>query len=628
MRFAETALAETFAAGDRVARLRSLEPKLRDLVKAEAKRMETPGLAVGVVLDGKLLFTAFEGFADPATKRPLDADASFRIGSITKTFTASAIVKLRDEGKLRLDDPAQETLPELAALRYPTKDSRPVTLRQLLTHTSGLPRLGHFDYTHPDHDPTEREVLESGDVALTHAPGTLNVYSNLAVGFAGLVVTRASGTPLRTYLHDRLLAPIGMNATVWTEADVPEAHRVVGFSRDGKELKAQTPWRLGASEGAGGLYSTVNDMARWIAFQLDAYPPRNDADDAPLRRSSRRELHAPQAAVSLTVLPASGELGEDLVDVYEEHVGLGFRTETTCFAERVSKHSGAIDGFQSSMMFAPKRGFGVIVLSSLIEESADPLARRVIRMLATNGFDERQRRGPVAPELSRGLETLLRLQNAAESSWDEAAYRAAMSDGHLKNVKESDERRELSGYHARHGQCRAGETKSLEGARGGVFSLACERGRLEMRLWVEDDGKISGFGADSFGVPPTKAQQRAAEHVAALFTKFDAKAFRAHLIKAFPDEAEERAWFGRKAERYGVCRLARSLDQQDDKGNASFLLTCERGSDLKLVVRPGDEKGDEVAGFRVRSVQEGMCPAPATGGAKGAERGKPPSKVR
>lgn len=616
MLVAETALEESFGPGDRPARLRSIEPKLRELVKAEAKRMNAPGLSVGVVLDGQLLFTAFEGSADPATKRPLDADAVFRIGSISKTFTASAIVKLRDEGKLSLDEPVVRHLPELARLRYPTSDSRPLTLRQILTHTSGLPRLGHFDYVKPEHDPTEAEVLESGDVTLGNVPGTSNVYSNLALGFAGLVVGRVAGQPLRPYLAGHVLGPLGMKATVWDEADVPPAHRVVGFSREGKELKAQAPWRLGASEGAGGLYSSLTDMSRWVAFQLDAYPPRNEADDGPIRRASRRELHAAQAAVSLNVYPASGELGPDLVDVFEEHVGLAFRTETTCYASGVVKHSGAIDGFQSSMMFAPKRGFGVIVLSSLIDESADPLARRLVRLLATNGFEERTRRGPISPALTKALEKLVALQNGAESSWNEATYRAAMSEGHLKAVKPDSERVELSGYHARHGQCRPGEAKRLDGPTAARFRLPCERGHLEMGLSIDATGQIDGFGADSFGVAPSAAHRRAAEHVAALFTKFDPKAFHTHLGKAFPDEAEEAAWFGRKAERYGACRLVRSLDEQDEHGNAAFLLACERGSDLRLTVRPEDAKGDVVAGFRVRTPQEGVCPAPATGGRK------------
>ena len=122
---------ESFPDAERRAKVLAVLPKLEARIAAEVAAQKVPGFAFGVVLDGELIYAKGFGVADLDDKRPVDADTVFRIGSITKTFTSLAILKLRDAGKLSLDEPITRTLPELAALRYPTRDSATITIRQL-----------------------------------------------------------------------------------------------------------------------------------------------------------------------------------------------------------------------------------------------------------------------------------------------------------------------------------------------------------------------------------------------------------------------------------------------------------------------------------------------------------------
>src|SRR5262249_9082476 len=161
----------------------------------------------------------------------------------------------------------------------PTADAPPITLRAILTHTSGLPRLGNFDYADASRAPSEAEIVGSlRGLPLARAPGVGTEYSNLGVALAGIAVGRAAAMPCRDYVTQYLLRPLGMTATVWDREAVPEARLATAYSLDEKTgaLKREEHWRLGASEGAGGIYSTVHDLARWAAMHLQAMPPRDE----------------------------------------------------------------------------------------------------------------------------------------------------------------------------------------------------------------------------------------------------------------------------------------------------------------------------------------------------------------
>ena len=189
-----------FGDPDRRAKLGSAFADIDRLFAEFAKTAHVPGAAWGIVIDGELAHSGAAGVREVATNAPVDADTVFRIASMTKSFTAMAILKLRDEGKLGLDDPAERYVPELKGLRYPTTDSPRITIRHLLTHSEGFPE----DNPWGDQQLSESEaglsrMLRDG-IPFSNAPGIAYEYSNYGFAILGRVVSQVSGKPYDEYV--------------------------------------------------------------------------------------------------------------------------------------------------------------------------------------------------------------------------------------------------------------------------------------------------------------------------------------------------------------------------------------------------------------------------------------------
>src|SRR2546426_8705383 len=182
-------------------------------IAATVAQREQPGLSIGIVYDQDLVWAKGYGFADLERRLPATPSTIYRIASISKLFTATAIMQLRDAGKLRLDDPVSKRLPWFS-IKQTYDGGPPITIRQLITHTSGLPRelsgLNWSDLTFPGHEELRR-VLPGQETVF--APETEWKYSNLAVSLAGEVVAHVSGEPWPQYVERHILQPLGMTAT-------------------------------------------------------------------------------------------------------------------------------------------------------------------------------------------------------------------------------------------------------------------------------------------------------------------------------------------------------------------------------------------------------------------------------
>ena len=240
------------------------------LAAAEAERLGVPGLGVGVLRRGELV--SVQGYGSLPRANEIDADTVFRIGSITKVFTAMAALVLRDAGKLSLDAPVAAHIPELAALLSPPGEE-PVRIVHLLQHSSGIPTLGDgtLDWTGTTGIDEAELIASVANSALRFAPGSQFEYSNVGMALAGVVVARVSGMPYRQYVQERILEPLGMRRTRW-QRDAYSAPEVFPGFVAGKDGFEPSPgdWVLGAVEGAGGLYSTIGDLALFLSFQAGA----------------------------------------------------------------------------------------------------------------------------------------------------------------------------------------------------------------------------------------------------------------------------------------------------------------------------------------------------------------------
>ena len=331
--------------GDQIARL-------DELARHVAGTAPCPALSWGVMLDGVLAHHGAVGeMADGAPPR---AESVFRIASMTKSFTAATVLALRDDGLLSLDRPIAEVAPELAAITGPTTDSPPITLRHLLSMSSGLATDDPWADRHLDMAFDELTELMASGATFGGAPGTVLEYSNLGFGLIGRVVQRATGERVRTHCERRLLAPLGLEHTTWVRPDHDGWARP--FRVDGHVASAEGSEPLGDGEIApmGGIWTTVPDLVRWISWLADAFPARDGTDDGPLRRSSRREMQSVQRAMPLVHTAAAGE-GLDAVPERIEGGGYGFGLRVLHddrFGHHVH-HAGGFPGYGSNMRWLP-----------------------------------------------------------------------------------------------------------------------------------------------------------------------------------------------------------------------------------------------------------------------------------
>ena len=265
----EFAGAATPVAGDTPARL--------DAVVRAFAEDETFSGAVMVARGGETLLRAAYGIANRITGAPNSPETAYEIASLTKPFTALALVQLAEAGKLSLDDPIVAHLPEVI---HGERDGVAVTIRHLLSHTSGVPDfIGFYDITNPFTYPRTLEQLVDDIVAheLEFTPGTEYRYGNSGYIYAGLIIERISGQPYERYLRDRIWTPAGMSATFLLDLPKPAPPESKGYGLVNGQLVALSDFtQVGLIWSAGGLSSTVDDLLRWHeALLTDVLAPQS-----------------------------------------------------------------------------------------------------------------------------------------------------------------------------------------------------------------------------------------------------------------------------------------------------------------------------------------------------------------
>jgi CubicO group peptidase (beta-lactamase class C family) len=261
------------------------------------------GAAAGIVHGDELAWSGGAGFADLAARRPSGPDVLYRIASITKTFTGTAILQLRDAGKLDLDDQVIKWIPELADSASPETIGR-VTIRRLLSHESGLvsePPGTDFMAETPVYQGDVARNLERVSEIFTAVPPNAQLkYCNLGYQLLGEIVSRISEIPYPQYVAERILTPLGMSSTGFEPVDPALAERrATGYAGRAFSDELSVAPSMPPVWAEGGLWSSVTDLGRWLSFQLAAHPDPagrdgEQADSPVLSAATRREMHKPR----------------------------------------------------------------------------------------------------------------------------------------------------------------------------------------------------------------------------------------------------------------------------------------------------------------------------------------------
>jgi CubicO group peptidase (beta-lactamase class C family) len=458
-----------FTDPDRARKLESVMPTVDQIFRDYMGAQRIPGMVWGVVIDGRLAHVGTAGVRDRSSNAPVMPDTAFRIASMTKSFTVLAILKLRDEGKLSLEDPVSKWLPEFARMELPTRDTAPLKIRQILSHSAGFPEdnpWGDQQLSATD-DEVTKWLLRG--IPFSTPPDTRYEYSNYAFGLLGRVVTRASGVPYETYVRTQILAKLHMDGSTFEFSQLPSAKRAIGYriQPDGSYLE-EPPLPHGAFSSAGGLLTTAADLGSYIAFHLSAWPPRDDVEIGPVRRSSVREMSHMWTPSNLTASFSGGKL-----EAAETGYGYGLRVTTDCRFEHMVGHGGGLPGFGSYMMWLPDYGVGLFAMANLTYSGpSEPISQALDVMSKTGGL--RRRELPASPILAQTREHIFNLWK----SWNDPEAKQIASMNLFLDAPVAQRRAEIDKLKEEVGECTVAGPVEAENWLRGQFNLTCARGTV------------------------------------------------------------------------------------------------------------------------------------------------------
>jgi CubicO group peptidase (beta-lactamase class C family) len=316
-----------------------------DALFADLQQGIQPGAGVLVVWRGAIVHEAAYGYADLENKIRLTVDSTFRLDSVSKQFTAMAIMLLAEDGRLKYDDPIASYLPELAS--YPG-----VTVRNLLNHTGGLPEY-YDDIDVSQGWPTNADARKLlGRMAKpVFTPGSRYEYSNPGYDMLAEIVEAASGRKFAAFLRERIFVPLGMQHSLVYDTTKPHVERrVLGYDPDGQGFKLNDEHPLNGIVGAGGVFTTLGDLYLW--------------DQA---LYGERLVHRATLAQAFT--------GATLNDGRKIDYGFGWRMDEYRHSLRI-EHGGAWIGFRSHIARHPGIGLTIVILSNRSDfESGDYIDR-------------------------------------------------------------------------------------------------------------------------------------------------------------------------------------------------------------------------------------------------------------
>lgn len=357
-----------------------LTPVIEQLDKAATEMAKDPKAAsftLGLVRKNGLVWTRSYGYADIATQKPATADTVYRIGSITKQFTALMLLQLEHEGKVHFSDPVEKYFPEIHLVQNDYKNAAPITLWQLASHTSGLatepePMQTYMKGALDDWEKTLIAALPH--TKFDYEPGTRFNYSNIGYAILGAALARAAHQPYIDYVKQKILLPLGMTHSDFVAT--PELRRNLATGYDtllAGHWDEETPVRELAGRGYkvpnGGLFTTVGDLARFVAFEMLGGPetvlPHKELEENTQRIVTTDRGMNRGRGIGSTLVTLSG------------HVFVG--------------HSGGVSGYSATAFFQPDAETGLIILRNESALGMDKLMRVFARNLQVKAAPEDER---------------------------------------------------------------------------------------------------------------------------------------------------------------------------------------------------------------------------------------------
>ncbi|HEV7499381.1 MAG TPA: serine hydrolase domain-containing protein, partial [Vicinamibacteria bacterium] len=370
------------------------------------------------------------------------------------------------------------------------------------------------------------------------------------------------------YVEQKILRPLGMTSTRWEASAVAPGHLAHGYQWKDGAWKEEPLLADGAFGAMGGLITTGHDLARYVAFLMSAWPPRDDADTGPVRRSSLREM---QQSGRVTPLSVTRSSPDGAVRAVASNYGFGLGFSQDCDTRLVVSHSGGLPGFGSIMRMLPEQGVAVIAMANRTYAPTGALARAATDILGRTGA-LLPRTLPPSPALAAARDSI----GALLERWDDAAASGLAADNFFLDHPRPERRDELAALHERHGHCHAGNIDPDNWMRG-RFREDCERGWIDVAFTLAPTmpPRLQYLALTS-AFPPKARMTEAARAVAGLAAAWSDDAAGALLAPAM-DRTRFRSQVRAIGERYGACRVGEALDG-DGALSARLPLQCDRGA--------------------------------------------------
>ena len=454
-----------------VAKIAATAPAIDKIFADFQLDSHAPGLTYGIVADGRLVHVRSFGVQELGAKRPVAPDTLFRIASMSKAFTALAILKLRDEGKLSLDALAETYVPELRNWRYPTADSRKIRVRDLLNHTPGLVTDDPWGDRQQVLSEAEFSALLRRSPPFTRAPGTAFEYSNYGYALLGRIIANVSGEPFDRYISRTIMQPLGMASTGYDVLASPRERRAIGYRWENNRWSEEPTMRHGAFGAMGGVQTSANDYAKWIAFLLSGWPARDDGLDGPVSRATIREMAEGSNYARLrqrfgkSPVTQASAYAIGLIQAHDPDLG------------NTLSHGGGYPGYGSHMMLMPDHGVGIFVFTSRTYNGGSGPAWDAAVALHRAGA-LLGRTIPPSEQLAAGYSAA----GAIYRSGDVSAAGNLLAMNFLMDRSRENWRRELAKLRDDVGRCDTASPITATGALAGTFSWRCDHGRINGNL--------------------------------------------------------------------------------------------------------------------------------------------------
>ncbi|MBK7002596.1 MAG: beta-lactamase family protein [Rhodoferax sp.] len=349
----------TVARGD----YRQTQAYATELIEYEMAKRPVPGISIALVDDQRVVWAQGFGFADVERKIPASADTLYRVGSISKLFTDTAAMQLAEQGRIDIDQPVQTYLPGFAPKTREPQAA--ITVRQLMTHHSGLPRDRLKGFHNPDPRPFALLEADLSDEHVAYAPDQHFSYSNAGIALVGRVLERQSATPFAQHMQRALLLPLGMASSSFDTGASPSPQMSLGYRK--REAVPEVPMR---DVPAGGLNSSVHDLSRFMSM---VFAEGRSGGQQILQAQSVAEMLRPQN----TAVPLDANF----------QVGLGWMLSSLGKSAihnggPVAHHGGSIGMFRSALYVLPRHKLGVVVLgnSNTAEGVVDRVATETLKL--------------------------------------------------------------------------------------------------------------------------------------------------------------------------------------------------------------------------------------------------------